>query len=47
MADPELTRDDTRTDASRGHLDDLQSDVVGERSAIDEHSSQLVHPTLA
>ena len=47
MADPELPGDDTRPDAGRRHLDDLEPDVVGQRSAVDEHSAELVHPTLA
>ena len=47
VAYSELSADDTRTDASCGHLDDLQPNVVGKRPAIDEHTSELVHPSLA
>lgn len=44
--DPELSWDDTRPDAVMGHLHDFMSDVVGQRSAIYENSSELVHSAL-
>ena len=43
---PELPGDDAGPDPGRRHLDDLESDVVGERPAIDEHAPQLVDSTL-
>ena len=46
MTDSQLTRDDTGSDAGRGHLDDLESDVVGQRAAIDEDPSKLIDATL-
>ena len=42
----QLARDDARTDAGRRQFDDLQTDVVGQRTAIDEHSAQLIHAPL-
>ena len=47
MTDSELAADHTRPHPRRGHLYDLQSDVIGKRSAIDEHSSELVDSPLA
>lgn len=47
MRDPELSGDDAWPDAVVGHLHDLVSDVVGQRSAIYENSSELVHSALA
>ena len=47
MTDSQLSGDDTWSDTRCCHLNDLQSDVVGERSAIDEDSSQLIDSTLA
>lgn len=46
VGDPELSRDDARPDAVVGHLHDFVSDVVGQRSSIDENSSELVHSAL-
>lgn len=47
MGDTELPGDDTRSDAMVGHFHYFVSDVVGQRSAIDEDSPELVHSTLA
>ena len=47
MGDAQLAGDDTRPDAVMGHLHDLMSDVVGERSAVYEDSTELVDPTLS
>lgn len=47
VRDPQLSGDDARPDAVVGHLYDLVPDVVGQRSAIDENSSELVHAALA
>ncbi len=47
MADPELAADDTGPDPGRRHLDDLQSNMVGQRPAVDEDPAQLVDPALA
>jgi hypothetical protein len=46
VADPELARDDARPDSGRGHLDDLEADVVGQRPAVDEHAAELVDAPL-
>lgn len=46
VRDPELPADDARPDAVVGHLHDLVSDVVGQRSAVYENSSELVHAAL-
>lgn len=46
VTDSELSRDDARPDTSRSHLDNLESDVIGKRSPIDEDTSQLVYPSL-
>lgn len=43
----QLSGYDARPHAGRGHLDDLQPYVVGQRPAVDEHATQLVHPALA
>lgn len=42
----QLARDDARPDAVMGHLHDFVPDVVGQRSAVDEDSAELVDPTL-
>ncbi len=47
MADPELAADDTGPDPGSRHLDDLESNVVGQRPAVDEDPAQLVDPALA
>ena len=46
MTDPQLSADHTRPHARRGHLDDLQSDVIWKRTAVDEDSSELVDSPL-
>lgn len=46
MGDPELSGDDARPDPVVGHLHDLVSDVVGQRSAVDENPSELVYSAL-
>ena len=46
VRDPQRARDDARADSGGGHLDYLQTLVVGERAAVDENAAQLVHPTL-
>ena len=46
MADPELPADHTWPDTRRGHLDNLQPDVVGQGPAVDEDPAQLVDPAL-
>lgn len=47
MGDPQLPGDHAGPDPVMGHLHDFMTDVVGQRSAVDEHSSELVHPALA
>ncbi len=47
MTDPQLPRDDAGSDSGGRHLDDLQADVVGQRSAVDEDAAQLVNSALA
>lgn len=47
MGNPELSGDDARPDAVMGHLHDFMTDVIGQRSAIYENSSELVHSALA
>ena len=46
VADTELAGDDAGPHTRRRHLNDLQSDVVGEGAAVDEHPSKLVYPAL-
>lgn len=46
MGDPELPGDDTGPYAVVGHLHYLMSDVVGQRSAVYENPSELVHSAL-
>lgn len=46
VGDTELSGDDTRPDSMVGHLYDLMADVVGQRSAIYENSSELVDSAL-
>ena len=43
----QLAGNNAGTDAGRGQFDDLQSNVVGQRSAVDEHAAQLIDTTLA
>lgn len=44
---PQLTGDDARPDTVMGHLHDLMANMVGERSAVDEDTTELVDPTLS
>ena len=46
VGDAELSGDDARTDSGRGQLDDFESDVVGQRTAVDKDAAQLVDPAL-
>ena len=47
MGDAELARDDAGADAGGGHLDDLEADVVGQRTPVDEDAAELVDAALA
>ena len=47
MTDSQLSGDHTGPHPRGSHLHNLQSDVVGQRSAIDEDSSELVDSALA
>lgn len=47
MGDSQLSRDYTRSDAVVGHLHYLVSDVIGQGPPVDEHTAELVDPTLA
>ena len=47
MGDAQLSRDDAGPNPSRSHFDDLQANVVGQGTPIDEHATQLVDPTLS
>lgn len=46
VGDPELSGDDTRPNAVVGHLHDFMSDMIGQRSAVYENPSELVHSAL-
>ena len=46
VTDAKLTRNDARSNSGRGHFDDLESDVIGKRPAVDEDASQLVDAAL-
>lgn len=46
VGDPELSGDDARPDSVVGHLHNLVPDVVGQRSAVYENSSELVDSAL-
>lgn len=46
VGDAKLPRDDARTHARRRHLHDLEADVVGQWTAVDEYAPKLVHATL-
>ena len=46
MTDPQLSADHTGPHARRGHLDDLQADVIWKWTSIDEDSSELVDSPL-
>lgn len=47
VGNPQLPGDHAGPDAVVSHLHDFMTDVVGQRSAVDEHPSELVHPALA
>ena len=47
MTDSQLSADHTRPHPSSSHLNYLESDMIGKRTAIDENSSKLVDPALA
>lgn len=47
VGNAQLTGDDTRPDTVMGHLHDFVADVVGERSAVYEDTTELVDPTLS
>lgn len=46
VRDAQLTRDDAGPDARGCHLDDLQPDMIRQRSTVYEHPAELVHPAL-
>ena len=46
VRDAQLTRDDARSRALRGHLDDAHADARGQRTTVDEHAAQLVDSSL-
>ncbi len=46
MADAKLPRNDARPNSGRGHLDDLEPDVVGQRPSVDEDAAKLVDSAL-
>lgn len=43
----QLTGDNTRPNTVMGHFHDFMADMVGERSAVYEDSTELVDPTLS
>lgn len=47
VRDSQLSRDYTGSDAVVGHLHYLVSDVIGQGPPVDEHTAELVDPTLA
>ena len=47
MRNPELPGDDTRSDTLGCQLHNLESDVVWQRTSVDEHPAQLVDAPLA
>lgn len=47
MRNSQLPRDDAGSDSVVGHLHYLVSDVIWQRPPVDEHSSKLIHSTLA
>lgn len=47
MGHAKLARNDAWPNAVVGHLHDLVADVVGQRPAVDKHSSELVDSALA
>lgn len=46
MGNAQLAGDDARPNAGGGHLDDFQTDVVGQRAPVDEHAAELVDAAL-
>lgn len=46
MGNPELSGNDARPDPVVGHLHNFVSDMVRQRSAVDENSSELVDSAL-
>lgn len=46
MGDPQLSGNHAGPDPMMSHLHDFMTDVVGQRSAVDKHPSELVHPAL-
>ena len=46
MRDAQQATDDAGTHAGSRHLDDLEADVVGQWTPVDEDASQLIHPPL-
>lgn len=47
VRDSQLSRDYAGSDAVVGHLHYLVSDVIGQGPPVDEHTAELVDPTLA
>lgn len=47
MGNTELTGDDAGPDAMVGHFHYLMTDVVRQRSPVDEDSTKLIDPALA
>ncbi len=47
VRNPQLSGDDARSDPVMGHFYYLVSDVVGQRTAVDEDPSKLVDSSLA
>lgn len=44
---PKLPWDDARTHTARSQFDDLEPDLIRERTPVDEHATQLVDAALA
>ena len=42
----QLAGDDARPDTGSGQFDDFQTNVIGQRTAIDEHATQLIDAAL-
>lgn len=47
VGDPKLSRNDAGPDPVVGHLDYFVSDMVGQRSTVNEDPPKLVDPSLA
>lgn len=47
MTDAQLSRDITRPNALLRQLDNLVTNVIGQRSAVDEHAAQLIDAAVA